>query len=632
MKKPATLVFGALLVLLFGLYFSFTGIDNDTAVGDGKYFPILARGDGHYIYMNTLSLVFDRDLKLENQYRTFGDPFNNARSHPHDAEHVWIYPVGTAILQAPFFLVGHAAVLVADAFGAGIPTHGYTRVHQRFTFVGAVLAAFGTLVFGYRLARRRVSEAAALYATVVIGLGTALLFYGVYWTSYNHVWTAFAVAWLLDAWDATRGRFDARRWAVLGALVGLCVLTRLQEVLFAAVPAAEWALELGRRARARDGRGCARLVLLALVAGAAALAVAWPQLVANRIVFGGFFVTGQPSPYYMRWESPFFWETLFSSNGGLFVWTPLCYLGVIGLFVALVGTMRGLAATLLLGFVLQVYVNGAAWSWWSDWTFSSRRYVDSTAIFIAGTAFLAEAVRRFCARRPSLPGHLAAVLAFLPLVALNLELAQAVARQRQPVGRPVDSGKLYTDSFVRVYRGVASALGPPASWPASWIWGLRHWVSPGRYEDVVGHERLAISLYDYRKPGVRDTDILKLGDEGVLKVLGVEGWRAPQKDGARSFSWAQPGARLLVPLHVADNVRLLLRASPPAADSPVTVEVNGDWHTDIVLAAGFGEAEVAPPSGVLHPGTNELVFRCAPPAAPGTGCLAVTELVLVYQP
>src|SRR5262249_15866820 len=79
-----------------------------------------------------------------------GDPFHMDRPGPrHEA-----YPIGTAILQVPFFLVAHGVVLAANVFGAGIPSHGYTLLDQRLTLFGPLLAGFATVAFPYPIPPR----------------------------------------------------------------------------------------------------------------------------------------------------------------------------------------------------------------------------------------------------------------------------------------------------------------------------------------------------------------------------------------------------------------------------------------------------------------------------------------------
>src|SRR5262249_36600323 len=504
----------------------------------------LARGDGHYMYLTTLSLVYDLDVNLKNQFRLAGDPFHMDRPGPrHEA-----YPIGTAILQVPFFLVAHGVVLAANVFGAGIPSHGYTLLDQRLTLFGALLAGFASVVFAYRIARRRVSATAALYGAVLAALGTPVLFYATRSPRYGHAWTAAAVALLIDTWDRTRGRHDLRRWCLLGVLVGVAALTRLQEVVFAILPAAEGVAELARRARRRDVAGVLRLLGCFAAATALALLVVSPQIAANVYFYDSPLAVSSGQGY-LRAGAPFFWESLYASRNGLFVWTPLAYAGVVGLALAPRGA-RALAAGAAVAFLLVTWVNGSAWAWWSDFSFSNRRFTDATVVFALGLAFAVERLRALHARFPRLAPHAALLLLVVPFAAMNLELSWAVARSVAPVGRAMSSGQIYAGSVSRIIERARRLVGNVASWPANLLWAIRHGAPPDRYDLVVGAERLFIPVGDAARPGSRAEDRIVPTDA----PLAAGPWGKPQTEAGRTLVPADDGARLLVPLFLAEHM------------------------------------------------------------------------------
>jgi hypothetical protein len=95
----------------------------------------------------------------------------------------------------------------------------------------------------------------------------------------------------------------------------------------------------------------------------------------------------------MSWHSPHFFEVLFSTEHGLFLWTPLALVAVAGLVWLCVGRrhsttsdVRWVAALLLLMFVLQVYVSGSVESWTVAGAFGQRRFVALTPVLAVGLA------------------------------------------------------------------------------------------------------------------------------------------------------------------------------------------------------------------------------------------------------
>ena len=82
------------------------------------------------------------------------------------------------------------------------------------------------------------------------------------------------------------------------------------------------------------------------------------------------------------------------------------------------------------------------------------------------------------------------------------------------------------------------------------------------------------------------------------------------------------GARLFLPLLVEKHVHVVVRGEA-AQLGPIELSLN-DWTQSVAPSA---EIRLDPPAGVLHPGTNELAFRCAGTAP----CHLVSAVELVYE-
>jgi hypothetical protein len=181
------------------------------------------------------------------------------------------------------------------------------------------------------------------------------------------------------------------------------MLVREQDALFLAIPALEGsvaAFGLIRRARespteteegAATGSRPYGIVLrwgvgFAVMALTAAV-VFVPQLIAYRAITGRFgpsrVVTGK-----FTWTSPNFFNVMFDAAHGLFVWTPVLLLAVLGL-ILLWRRDRLLTSALALTLVLQLYVTGSFLTWQSASSFGQRRFINSTSIFVLGFAALA---------------------------------------------------------------------------------------------------------------------------------------------------------------------------------------------------------------------------------------------------
>jgi hypothetical protein len=128
----------------------------------------------------------------------------------------------------------------------------------------------------------------------------------------------------------------------------------------------------------------------------AAFVVFVPQMLAYRAING----TLGPSPLVKRkmtWWSPHFFEVLFDPSHGLFVWSPLLLVALVGLVWAARRDRR--LGLLGLGLFVQVLVNGAVESWTQAGAFGSRRFVGATLVFACGLAPLAAAAAQRFGRR-----------------------------------------------------------------------------------------------------------------------------------------------------------------------------------------------------------------------------------------
>lgn len=361
------------------------------------------RGADEIEYFSYLrSLAFDRDLEFGNEYEHFyaADPEGLAgfkatfleRREPATGAHINFAPIGSALLWAPFYFLAHLGVLLARALGAALQADGYSRPYVAAAcYASAGYGFLGLLLVHDALVRFGRLAAGATPAVIGVWLGTPLLYYMTIAPGFSHACSVFAVGLLvwLSLWLREQGDAPPSGWALAGAAVGLCGLVREQDALFGVI-AAGVLLE-----RAVRTRRLAPAALRGVVLAGAALLVFLPQLVAYRLINGGFGPSRMVARK-MSYASPHFFEVLFDPGHGLFAWTPLLLLAALAL-LALAASRRDLASALLaLAFLLQAWINGSLESWTQAGAFGSRRFLSVTPAFAWGLAYLwARLVPRF---------------------------------------------------------------------------------------------------------------------------------------------------------------------------------------------------------------------------------------------
>jgi hypothetical protein len=361
----------------------------------------------YFVYLP--SLVFDHDLEFGNEYQYFydRDPKNLElfrgtfleKREPETGRHINFGPIGSAILWSPFYLGAHVGVAVARALGSGAAADGMSAPYVAAICYASALYGFLGFVLLQDALRRfgRFDEASATWVTAALWWGTPALYYVTVAPGFSHAGSLFAVSLLVWLWLRAResdgGSVGA--WAAIGAAGGLAGLVREQDALFLLAPAAWVAGETLRR-RAW-GWGASRLG----VAGLAALAAFLPQVFVYKALTGGFHPSRMVSGK-LDYTSPHFFDVLFDPGHGLFLWSPLLLVAVAGLAWA-ASRRNAVAAILGVALLLQVWINGALFTWTQGGAFGSRRFIAATPVFAWGLAWVVSgAVARTGRRLPAL--------------------------------------------------------------------------------------------------------------------------------------------------------------------------------------------------------------------------------------
>lgn len=353
------------------------------------------------------SATFDRDADFENEYRYFHER-GAARSpgfHETFLERVNengrrhnFAPIGSAILWAPFYGLAH---LVAGWTGA--PQDGFSAPYV--TAVTSASAFYGllALLLSAAIVQRVIGRGRA--AVFAVWIGTPLLFYMYVAPGFAHAGSAFAVSLFLWTWLRVRSTWSTSGCVQLGLTAALLPMVREQDVFFVAGPACDFLATVlwPRRSTAGGDRGLtAGGALGAAAAGVIASVLAYaPQLYAY-VVLNGHPGPDQTVSNKMNWLSPHFGEVLVSPAHGLFVWTPLAVVALVGLMRLVSGRVNAVAADArwigflaILMFGLQVYISGSVESWTVAGSFGQRRFVALTPLLALGLASLTRGVASY---------------------------------------------------------------------------------------------------------------------------------------------------------------------------------------------------------------------------------------------
>ena len=298
------------------------------------------------------------------------------------------FTVGPAILWTPFLLLAHGGVLLARALGSNVAADGFSAPYRVAMALGTMVYSFLGLLLSFRLARQYVSEIWALLATITIWWASSLPVYMYFNPSWSHAHSAFAAALFLWYWHQTREQRSLPQWCILALIAALMLNIYYPNALLLIVLVVEALRQYAAAFHhsAQHKKTFSQLLPAHLLFAVILVLGLLPTFFTRYIIYGGAFETGYVSLTSWAWRSPFFLQVLFSSEHGLFSWTPILLLAVIGLILFRWREPR-VGIPFLAG-TLAYYLFIAAYPDWPGISsYGNRFFVSLTSLFIVGLAF-----------------------------------------------------------------------------------------------------------------------------------------------------------------------------------------------------------------------------------------------------
>jgi hypothetical protein len=360
------------------------------------------RGDGVGYYAYLRSALIDHDLRFENDYLAGNRSFVMSRF---DAQGRLLplfytrtgyvenhFTVGPALLWAPVIVLVHGIVIALNHLGVNVKPNGLSGPYLLALALTTATYGFFSLFLSFQIARKYFDAKLAFLATVGIWFATSLPVYMYFNPSWSHAHSAFAVALFLWYWDRTRLRRSTAQWIILGLMAGLMGNIYYANIILLIFPGLE-VLYLYRMEHtgSTNKRGLSRNIAADCVLFAATVFVSLlPTFVTRQIIYGNPFETGYPSILTWNWRTPALLQVLFSPNHGLFSWTPIVLVAVVGLFCCTKKDIL-LGGGSLITFLAFYYFIASYPDWAGVSSYGNRFFISLTPIFILGLASLLNA-------------------------------------------------------------------------------------------------------------------------------------------------------------------------------------------------------------------------------------------------
>ncbi len=410
---------------------------NNTFKKDYKTGIIESDAKGYYAYLPAIFIYHDLNFRFFYQierveyynptlYYQFLRVENNKTINK--------YYAGTALCLIPFFLAGHVLTLLK-----GFPADGYSYYYTMMTHLGALFyLMFAMLGLRKLLRSYDIGEKEIAIILLAIVFGTNLFYYVVTEFAMSHVYSFAAIVWFCYAMRKYLTNYNGKYLVCSAFLLGIIALIRPVNLLVVlAIP-----FLAGNPNQLLDGLKSLFnkpwIVLLCIFSFIFSVSI---QFIIYKLSTGNFFVYSYQQEGF-NFLNPQISNFLFSYRKGMFVYTPMLFLSLIG-FVFLFRSSRFQFYTLISFLFIIVYVFSSWHMWFYGGSFSQRPMIEFYAFFSIPLGIALQKLRTSKMRK--------VFLSILLLLIIVCQIQTYQYRRAQIHWSDMNKEK-YWDAFLRVDR------------------------------------------------------------------------------------------------------------------------------------------------------------------------------------
>jgi len=332
---------------------------------------------GYYLYLPAQFIYHDIGIndfswlqKILDQYSpTIG--FYQAYMGP-EGDYIMKYPMGMAILFAPFFFIAH---LFAGSMG--FPADGFSLPYQVSIALGCLFYTIIGIWFLRKVLLRYFSDTVTTMVMILLVLGTNYFELTAYDGAlvHNSLFTIYIlIIWFTIRWHET----PKWRYAILlGFFVGLSVLIRPTEIISALIPLL-WGIfnkDSWRQKWTLVTSHWSQVTCMVLVV----FIVGFIQLIYWKIHAGTFVFYSYEKEEQLEFLAPYIMDVLFSWKKGWLIYTPMMVFPLIG-FIFLYKRNLKIFWAAFLFFAVNLLIISSWTTWWYGGSLGQRSLVQSYAI------------------------------------------------------------------------------------------------------------------------------------------------------------------------------------------------------------------------------------------------------------
>lgn len=277
--------------------------------------------------------------------------------------------MGLSLMYLPFFTVAN---ILAEPLG--YQKNGFTEPYSWALIISSIFYVFWGLFFlSKTLEKLKFSKLVISLVVLIIGLSTNLYWYSTYSAPYSHAFSFSLISLFIYLTILWHEKPSVKNSIFIGLVSGLISLIRPTNILIALV------FVFYNISNIETFKEKIRFFLkeyrnILIIVGCAFLV--WiPQLIYWKVVTGSWLYYSYGDEEGFFFNDPKFFEVMFGWRKGWLIYTPVMAFSVIGLFM-LPRFQKDIALSVILFFIINLYVISSWWCWWYGGGFGMRPMID----------------------------------------------------------------------------------------------------------------------------------------------------------------------------------------------------------------------------------------------------------------
>lgn len=372
MPKKAGVIFAWALL---GVLLVFLALNRHSRAGRFNYHSeVFSDKAGYQIYLSAFEYGWDaRNFPDTALVRLSGLGFETTS----EGKIITKYTYGTALAYSPFYLLGRTLESADETYP------GFSEIQNRMISLAAAIYLLIGLIFLHRFLRYYYSNKVATWTTLLVLLGTNLLYYGIQETGMSHAYSFALFAGFLVLLKKTNFLKDGNSWhyVLFGILAGWMVVIRQLNIVF---PLVYFFLDGDKESVAiRFKRIMHWKHFFPVLFGG--MLLVFPQLLYWKYASGHWVMYSYGEEGF-NFTKPKFLNVYFNPYNGLFLYTPLVFIMLLGA-INMVKRQMSNGWLVLIAFIGLSYLFASWWAWWFGCAFGARSFIEYYVVLALGLGY-----------------------------------------------------------------------------------------------------------------------------------------------------------------------------------------------------------------------------------------------------